>query len=411
MRHEDTVEVTHDRVQELLRANEQLKQVNAELSVARDKLVQSEKLASIGQLAAGVAHEINNPLTAVVAGLELASILMTDPLPNAAEIQALLQEVSEGVGRVRAIVQDLRLFSRADDDPQSPIRLRPIIESTLRMAQNEIRHRARLRTSYEPAPLVKANESRLGQVFLNLIMNAAQAIPEGHAEDNELRVSLSTTHEGEALLEITDTGVGMSPEVQRRIFEPFFTTKPAGIGTGLGLAICLRIINNFQGRIEVQSAVGEGTSFRVYLPSAPETPAVVKPVPVPTTPQRRAKILVIDDEVSIGTAIRRLLSNEHEVSYLSSGREALAKALDGERFEVILCDLMMAEMNGVEYFTELQRLLPAQADRVIFMTGGAFTPQTRSFLAKLGNPHLEKPFDSLALRALVNRKLRELSEP
>jgi CheY-like chemotaxis protein len=367
-------------------------------------------MASMGLLAAGVAHEINNPLTAIVASLELASILMSDPSANATELKALLQETSDSVDRVRFIVQDLRVFSRAEDDSRSAVRLRPILESMLRMAQNEIRHRARLFTSYGTAPLVKANESRLGQVFLNLIMNAVQAIAEGHADDNELRVVVNTAKTGEAVIEFSDTGCGMSPEVKQRIFEPFFTTKPAGVGTGLGLAICSRLIAGFGGRIEVESVVGKGTTFRVYLPAASEeAPSAPQPLSQIQPPQRREKILVLDDEVSIGTALRRLLSSDYEVSFLSNAAEALRVIREGERFGVILCDVMMAEMNGVEFFHELQRVAPSQAERIIFMTGGAFTPQTRNFLYELNKPHLEKPFDSRTLRALLSKTLSKTS--
>jgi PAS domain S-box-containing protein len=373
------------------------------------RLLTSERMASMGLLAAGVAHEINNPLTAIVASLELASILMSDPPANATEIKALLQETSDSIDRVRFIVQDLRVFSRAEDDSRSAVRLRPILESMLRMAQNEIRHRARLFTNYGAAPLVKANESRLGQVFLNLIMNAVQAIAEGHAEDNELRVVVNTAKTGEAVIEISDTGCGMSPEVKQRIFEPFFTTKPAGVGTGLGLPICSRFIADFGGRIEVESAIGKGTTFRVYLPASEEAPSAPQILSQIQPPQRREKILVLDDEVSIGTALRRLLSSDYEVSFLSNAAEALRVIREGERFGVILCDVMMAEMNGVEFFHELQRVAPSQAERIIFMTGGAFTPQTRNFLYEINRPHLEKPFDSRTLRALLSKTLSKTS--
>ena len=276
------------------------------------------------------------------------------------------------------------------------------------MAWNEIRHRARLVKNYGKIPPVEASESRLGQVFLNLVVNAAQAIAEGRAEDNEIRVSTSTDDAGRAIIEVADSGPGMSAEVVGRLFTPFFTTKPLGVGTGLGLSICHRIVTGLGGSIEVQSEVGKGTVFRVSFPPARPVPSgAQRPTVFPQiAAKRRGKILVIDDEPTIAKAVERTLSAEHDVITITSAEEGLRRIETGERFDVILCDLMMPQMTGMDFHLALLRVAGDQAQRIVFLTGGAFTPRARAFLDETPNQRVEKPFDTLNLRALVNDRIR-----
>ncbi|MCA9675797.1 MAG: PAS domain S-box protein, partial [Myxococcales bacterium] len=241
------------------------------------QLIAADRMAAVGALSAGVAHEINNPLAAVVAGLDLALRHLADPASHSmSTIRAEVRDARAAAWRIRDIVRDLRVFSRAEDEERGPVELREVLESTLRMARNEIRHRARLHTDYQPVPPVIATESRLGQVFLNLVINAAQALPEGHADAHEIRVATRLDDDGRVVVEIADTGSGMTAETIDRMFTPFFTTKPAGQGTGLGLAICQRIVTGLGGEITVTSEVGKGSVFRVHLPAAeaPAPPAV-----------------------------------------------------------------------------------------------------------------------------------------
>jgi CheY-like chemotaxis protein/anti-sigma regulatory factor (Ser/Thr protein kinase) len=270
------------------------------------------------------------------------------------------------------------------------------------MASTEIRHRARLVRDYTEPLGVSANEGRLGQVFLNLLVNAAQAIPEGDVERNEIRVVTRSHAEGVAI-EVRDTGSGMSPEHLEKLFEPFFTTKPVGVGTGLGLSICQDIVSGFGGRMEVESEVGRGTLFRVILPAATSAVLPVEPARPTLAPavSRRGRILVVDDEPMIGMAIRRTLQREHEVVVLTSAREAHARLTGGERFDVILCDVMMPEMSGMDLHQELESHAPELAERFVFLTGGAFTTNARAFLSRVSNHRLEKPFSSQELRGLV----------
>src|SRR4029079_12566875 len=177
-----------------------------------------------------------------------------------------LAEARQGAERVRNIVRDLRVFARGDEEQSGPVALRRVLDSSINIAWNEIRHRARLVKDYGDTPMVEANESRLGQVFLNLLLNAAHAISEGETERNEIRVSTRTDGRGHAIIEIRDTGGGIPPDIRDRIFDPFFTTKAAGEGTGLGLWICSGILSALGGEISVDSDVGRGSTFRVMLP-------------------------------------------------------------------------------------------------------------------------------------------------
>jgi CheY-like chemotaxis protein len=274
------------------------------------------------------------------------------------------------------------------------------------MAWNELRYRARVVESYGDTPPVQANEARLGQVFLNLIVNAAQAMPEGHVEEHTLRITTGVDGDGRVAIEIADTGAGMPPEVMARLFTPFFTTKPVGVGTGLGLAISHRIIANMGGTIEFTSEVGRGTSFRIVLPAAPGVveepppPAVVAPV------GRRGRVLVVDDEPMILRAVHRILSVDHDVLIVDHAAEALDRINAGERFDVILCDLMMPQMSGMEFHEELGKLDPQHLSVLVFLTGGAFTARAREFLDQVRAPSIEKPFDPEALRLFVNDRIR-----
>ncbi len=393
------------------------KRIIGVVAIARDvtekrrteaQLVASDRLASVGTLAAGVAHEINNPLASVVTNLALAlqELDRVEGHGLSLDFREELRDAREGAERIRVIVRDLKIFSRSEEDRIGPVDPKQVFESTLRIAWNEIRHRARLVKLYGKVPPVDANESRLGQVLLNLLVNAAQAIPEGHSDVNEIRIATRLDASGWVVFEIADTGSGMSPEQREHLFEPFFTTKPAGAGTGLGLAICHRIITALGGKIEVESLPGEGSVFRVYLPPARSEEADAPPVVAVRPGQRRGRVLIIDDEPIIGATIRRLLSAEHEVVISTGANDALDRFRAGERFDVILCDLMMPEVTGAEFYQQLRRESPEQAERVIFLTGGAFTPRAREFLDNVTNLLIEKPFEHEQLRALVNERIR-----
>ena len=375
----------------------------------RDQLFVADRMASLGLLAAGVAHEINNPLTAVLGNIEMAQqdLAALQPVDNPlVQIAEELADAREAVERVCQIAGDLKVFSRSEKRKLSAVDAERVLDSSLRMARNEIRHRARLVRTYAGVPPVQAEEARLGQVFLNLVVNAAQAIPEGTAEDNEIRLTTSLHPDGRIQIEIEDTGVGMSADVLDQIFTPFFTSKPAGMGTGLGLTISQRIVEELGGELQVESELGQGTTFRVLLPRAlVETSVPGSAVAAEDSPRRRGRVLVIDDEPSIGRTVARMLVPEHDVTVLTNGADALDLIQRGERYDVILCDLMMPQMTGADVYDALKGLEPEQATRMVFLTGGAFTPRADSFLSDVPNERMEKPFDPTALRAAVNARV------
>ena len=385
----------------------------------RARVAIADRMASLGTLAAGVAHEMKNPLAYVLASLDFAArqAQAIGRLFEAraeggppAEIDLLEQSIAqarEGAERVNAIAKDLRTFARAEEDARAAIDVTAVLESSIRMVWHEIRHRARLVRDFGEVPRVLANEARLGQVFINLLVNAAHAIPEGSAAANEIRVTARRDQAGRAVIEVKDTGSGISEEHLGRIFDPFFTTKPAGSGLGLGLSICHGIVTALGGEISAESRVGEGSVLRVTLPPAPaksDRPRPVEPAP-PEAPKRRAKILLIDDEPAFRGSIAHLLGLTHDVTAAASAREALDRILGGERFDLLLCDLMMPEMTGIDLYEELHRAAPEQAARMVFLSGGAFTARAQAFLKRVPNAHLEKPFTMGDLHALIGALL------
>jgi PAS domain S-box-containing protein len=373
------------------------------------QLMLADRMASVGTLAAGVAHEINNPLAAVIANLDMALQDLVDlgerpDLPP--DLLDELRDARVSADRVREIVRDLKLFSRTHEDQFGAVNVEKVLDSTLRMAWNEIRHRAKLVKTYGNVPRVLANESRLGQVLLNLIVNAVQAISEGNYESNEIRITTASA-DGQVVISIADTGAGMPAEVKQRLFTPFFTTKPIGVGTGLGLAISHRIISAMGGTITFESELGQGTEFRISLPIAGANAVpVTQKIPVAAAAARRGHILVIDDEEMLGQAIRRYRAQDHDVESVTSARHALELVAGGSRYDLVLCDLMMPQITGMEVHETVAKIDKAQADRIVFMTGGAFTERARAFFETTNNQRIEKPFDLKTLRHFVNELIR-----
>ncbi|HSN15784.1 MAG TPA: ATP-binding protein, partial [Anaeromyxobacteraceae bacterium] len=315
------------------------------------------------------------------------------------ELDAAQADAAEGADRVRRIVLDLKVFSRADEDVRAPLDVRRVMDGALRLTANEIRHRARLVRQFGDVPLVLANEGRLSQVFTNLLINAAQSIPDGAADRNEITVSTRTDGD-RAVVEVRDSGAGIPTEFLPRIFDPFFTTKPIGVGTGLGLSVCHGIVTQLGGDIEATSALGVGTSFRVRLPGTDRAASAAAPGPSPPAlPSTR--ILVIDDDPLSGASLVRLLSPPHRVMTTTSARGALDRIREGHAFDVILCDLMMPEMSGMDFYAALQAQAPEQARRVVFVTAGGFTARARAFLEEAHAPWVEKPIPMAKLLAAI----------
>jgi nitrogen-specific signal transduction histidine kinase len=364
-----------------------------------------QRAESLGLLAAGIAHEINNPLAYTAGNLEY----LRERLPCAQDAandgpdgcHQVLEEALEGATRIQRIVADLR--SMAITLPESassePVDLKAVIESTLRVASNQLRHRAQVVRDYcVDLPRVRGTSTKLGQVLLNLVLNAANAIPEGHYSENRVTLSVRPESDG-VLLAVSDTGCGIPPEVLPRIFDPFFTTRGPRGGMGMGLAICRSLITSLGGSISVRSKPGQGTTVDVYLPRAEEEPKPVPELkPVPDSSGRR--VLVVDDEPRVLELVRRLLRG-HELVTAANGREALERLRADRDFDLILCDLMMPELTGMDVYHSVRDTWPGLQERIAFITGGAFTPETRRFLQQVTNPLLTKPFEPAHIRQLV----------
>lgn len=373
----------------------------------QEQLLISERLASVGMLAAGVAHEINNPLMVISANVELLTARrndepVVDSPPEIHTYDQILVDLEEASRRIRDVVRDLSVFSAPSARESKNIDVRSVLDSSLRMAKTEIRHRAKVVCELSGSPVVWGVESRLGQVFLNLLVNAAHAIPVESAQEHRIRVSLTTGDEGEVTIEVEDTGVGMSHATRDRLFTPFFTTKPLGSGTGLGLAICHRIVTSMGGSIQIESELGTGTLVRVTLPPSPQGRAGDHDFQETPLAVSRLRVLVVDDEPTVARVFERMLSIEHDVTTVTSGQRALMLIEAGADFDAILCDLMMPQMSGMELHRRLLTSHPEQAARMIFITGGCFTAQAAAFIALPTTKRLTKPISLNTLRTAVN---------
>ena len=384
--------------------------VTRELTVVQDVTQQSllqaqlrlaERLTSLGTMAAGVAHEINNPLAFVLANLnvvrsELAT-MPDQPGVDLVDLRDAVSEALEGAERVRQIVLSLKPFARIDDRQRVHCDVARVVQASLNMAKNELRHRARVVSELRPVGPVFGNEARLGQVFLNLLVNAAHAMPDGHAADNLVTV-VSREEGDQVIVTVSDTGSGIAPEVLPRVFDPFFSTKQIGEGTGLGLFISQGIVKEVGGTITATSTVGVGTTFEVRLPSAVGGYPGTSTTPVPS--RKRARLLLVDDEAAILRSLERLLGKAHDLTLAHSGREALALLGAGLTYDLVLCDLMMPEVSGIDVW---EQLTPTQRQGVVFMTGGTFTERAERFLAEHRPTVLEKPFTATTLEGLLDR--------
>lgn len=387
-----------------------------------EKLNRAERMASVGTLAAGVAHEINNPLAYVTTNiaycmeriryiealLEGNSIRLGSPASLRGLLRPMAQALTEahqGTSRVATIVRDLRALTREDKETDSTIDLPTVLASAIHMSESETRYRCKVTTDFERVGAVLGNETRLAQIFLNLIVNAAQAFLTEDKEKNAIHV-VAYEQGDHCVVEVRDNGPGIQPENIRRIFDPFFTTKPVGVGTGLGLSICHGLIESMQGSINVHSEVGAGTTFTVQLRISRDPPAS-SPSKFPSVnPDLRARVLIVDDEPLILRSVARLLKDEHDVETAANGREALVKLAEDGPFDLIVCDLMMPEMNGMDLHQEVARTDPATARRFVFLTGGAYTDSARHFLGQVTNPKLDKPIQPNLLRSVVHSVLR-----
>lgn len=387
----------------------------SELRRLQSSVIQNDRAIALGTLAASVAHEINNPLTYMLAHAQrlrlaterLAALVDKANGPERDQLleltrsmQDMIEPLRTGTERIAAITRDLRTFSRSDADDTALVDVRAVTQSVLQLVRKELEVRATLQLDLAETAPVRGNQARLVQVILNLVVNAMQALADGNPAENRIAISTSTVG-AEVVVQVIDTGAGVPAELRERIFEPFVSTKEIGEGTGLGLFVSRNIVRDFGGDITISDQPGGGAVFRVVLPRAttafaPE-PTTERSVIAPA-PSASGRVLVIDDEVRVGEV---LCASLRAAGYRAEREQDPTKALQrlthqGDAFDLIYCDLMMRGMTGMDLARALQVQNPAVLQRMVFMTGGAFTPQAQTFLNDKASQCIEKPFDVVA---------------
>ncbi len=397
----------------------------------RRRIAHAERLAAVGQLAASVAHEVNNPAAFVLTNLtameerlanlesfvgEMRTCFPRGGFPDrrVAELLArsgadagllesrrILEDCVSGVQRIVSIVKDLRGFARAPDaHAPEEVSLTDVCEDACKLVAHEVVYRARCVKRFEPTPRILANRNQLTQVLTNLLLNAAQAIQEGDRDNNE--VELTTGVEGDRVfVRVRDTGAGIPDDVRPRLFEPFFTTKPGDRGTGLGLAVSSEIVRRHRGELRFESTPGRGTVFEVWLPVETGLARVsAPPAPVPVT-DARLKVLIIDDEQELLVAYQRLFGRRYDLSLAKGGREAVELLERDPRWDAILCDIMMPDLDGAAVYEWVQDHRPELLRRLGFCTGGVFTPRSRALAERVAGRLFEKPLSRGQVMAAV----------
>lgn len=398
----------------LERSNRELEGEIERRSQVQQQLIRTERAASMGDLSAGLAHEINNPLAYVIGNLELLDAEFEENGPGISaerceESRQLVAEALDGSLRVADLVRDLKSFSHVGEEGAGPVALAETIKAASRLVANEIRHRARLEVDCDESLHVFGTQGRVQQVLVNLMINAAQSIQVGSAEENLVRVCARRSG-GVVRLEISDTGCGIPEGVLDQIFEPLFTTKSVGQGTGLGLFVTSNVVKSLGGSLDVESVEGAGSRFSITLRHAEAPSPASEPRATCArriSPPRSLQILVIDDEKPVLAYLERVLT-QHDLTTETDPREALERILEGSDHDVILCDLMMPEMTGMDLYREVRRRRPELAKRMLFMTAGVLAEEGRDFLKSLPGRWVEKPLRISDLEALIEARSRSV---
>ncbi len=379
-----------------------------EREAMRERMENHQRLVTAGTLAAGMGHEINNPLQCIAASVDFAAAELREIIGPArparvVELFRALSDARHGCERIRELIHGLRAFA-GDGSSCTPTDVHGAVRLALRLSQFEIRHRATVRLELDPVAPVVATESRLSQILVSLVTNAAQAFE--HADPERNTITVRTRQQGAlVILEVEDNGPGIPEDVLGRIFDPFFTTKPTGQGTGLGLAISMSAAMEMGASLSHScGTTGRGAKFRLEVGVAADAPLALTPAVAARGTQPRGRIAIVDDEITLVRAVARVLASEHDVVEFCDSREALSAIVDrDEPFDVIFCDLMMPYVTGAELYREVAATAPDRAERFVFMTGGANQPELADFLASVANERLLKPFEIQNIRGIARR--------
>ncbi len=401
---------------------------------------QADRLRAIGRLAAGVAHEVNNPLTFVLANLEslreschaihrfvrnldvaidpagegdiarvrqlAEEFAIREVVEDAAD---MLTDCNKGMNRIQDIARSLDTFSRADDKEAELVDISRVVDDACAMVFNQIRYRARLVKRFESTPTVAAYPGRIAQALVNMLINAAESIRGGKYDDHRIVIAIYVRN-GEISISVTDTGEGVPAKDRDHIFVPGYTTRADEGAMGLGLTLCCKVADEHGGRVEVHPLEGEGTRFELILPC--DTGLSVRPQrrksrPPSEMPFQGQRLLIIDDDAMVLSALRRSLQRRYDVVTVLGGVEALALLSEDPDFDAIICDLMMPEIDGKSFYEVVSTDHPALLEKTLFMSGGAFTPRLRKFAASISNIVLQKPVS----RDRLDEILRSLNSP
>lgn len=390
------------------------------------QLHQADKMAALGQLTAGISHEINNPLAAILPNLKtlqdstelllsapglgeyLARGANDDVREAAEEMPGIIEDCAYAADRIRSITREMCQFAHPNRGNGERVQIEDLLESALCLASSELRFKARVVREYGKTRPVVVDPTKMSQAFVNILLNAAQALDESGAGTHWVRVLTRERHDG-VEVRIANSGPPIPKEVQSRIFEPFYTTKEVGKGTGLGLSITYDSVRRHGGTIEVRSEPDQPTVFTLWFPW--NTGVSTKSEVADRVEERvSGRVLIVDDEKILRRSFRRILADQHEVMVVSNAERALALLAQGERFDVLLCDLIMPGMSGMDFFYAVQRQWPELAARFVFLTGGTFSPEAREFLTQVENMRAFKPLDSNQLKQLVARCLVQFAD-
>lgn len=361
----------------------------------RIELSRADRLSSIGLISAGVAHEINNPLSYILGNLDFILEGLKTPEHDdeqwCEDMGMSIVDAIEGAKRIQQIVRDLSTYSRREEEEIECFELQSSINTALKMVDNQLRHSATLELDLGTPAWVRGDASRFTQVFLNILINATQAIRPRDGEEN--RISISITRADDLVtVRIRDTGVGIPEEILHRTTDPFFTTKTVGEGTGLGLSVSRNLVEHYGGELRLESEVGIGTCVVLSWPEVVPAPHAAIAESSSAAESSALRILIIDDDDLIVRTLRRLLSR-HSISHALSGADALAILESDSDFDAILCDLMMPGITGVDVYEQILARRPDIASRFLFMSGGVFGENMEERLEKIDRTVLSKPID------------------
>jgi PAS domain S-box-containing protein len=402
----------------------ELNQAYQTLKDTEAQLIRSSRLAAIGQLAAGVAHEVNNPAASALLNLEVLEqdvhtlvrdaayaeardcpeVLFDSVRRVAREAEEAVRDSSEALRRIASVVKGLRGFVQITDSEVRRVNVDEAIEAALRLVQHQVRQRATVTCSFGSTRELIADRGKLIQVFINLLLNAAQAIETGGGG----AVEVSTMDSGDGVLvRVVDDGPGVPAHAAPHIFEPFFTTKEAEHGTGLGLSLCADIIHRHRGRLELRPSA-RGACFEIFLPM--ETGLELPTPSEPPASTKRARILVVDDDEGLVRAYRRWLGRKHEVIVAYDGQEALQLLEQDQEFDVILCDLMMPRFDGVALYEAVIAHKPHLLQRMVFCSGGPTSPRYQDFAKLPSIVFFDKPIPHDGFEQWVAGRIEERSK-